>query len=115
MAALETYSWPGNVRELENVIEQALVFAEDQQILTLDHLPITFGQSNGTALPIPDADLPLPQALEQIERKLIYRALEQTNGNKSLTAKLLGINRTYLYSRLEKYQLETATADCQES
>jgi DNA-binding NtrC family response regulator len=115
MAALENYSWPGNVRELENVIEQALVFAEDQQILTVDHLPVTFGQSNGNTLPLPDADLPLPQALEQIERKLIHRALEQTNGNKSLTAKLLGVNRTYLYSRLEKYQFDTVTADCQES
>ena len=115
MAALETYPWPGNVRELENVIEQALIFAEDQQILTLDHLPVTFRQSTGSTLPMPDADLPLPQALEQIERKLIYRALEQTNGNKSLTAKLLGINRTYLYSRLEKYQFDTTTANCQES
>ena len=115
MAALETYSWPGNVRELENVIEQALVFAEDQQIVTLDQLPVTFRQDTGPNLPMPDADLPLPQALEQIERNLIYRALEQTNGNKSLTAKLLGINRTYLYSRLEKYQFDTVTANCQES
>ncbi len=115
MAALETYSWPGNVRELENVIEQALIFAEDQQVLTLDHLPAALRQTTGTTLPLPDADLPLPQALEQIERNLIFRALEQTNGNKSLTAKLLGINRTYLYSRLEKYQFDAATANCQES
>ena len=62
-----------------------------------------------------ETGMPLPETLEQIERNLIIKTLEKTGGNKSMTAKLLGVNRTYLYSRLEKYDLTQSLANCQDS
>ena len=115
IAAMEAYNWPGNVRELENAIEQAVTFAGDDQILDVDNLPATIRQSANVTLPHAPGSLPLPQALEEVERSIITQALTKANGNKSMTAKLLGVNRTYLYSRLEKYDLDPSPAKCQES
>ena len=112
---MEAYNWPGNVRELENAIEQAVTFAGDDQILDVDNLPATIRQSANVTLPHAPGSLPLPQALEEVERSIITQALTKANGNKSMTAKLLGVNRTYLYSRLEKYDLDPSPAKCQES
>jgi two-component system response regulator AtoC len=115
MATLESYSWPGNVRELENAIEQASLFASEEQILTIDNLPSAIKQTSALTVATEITSLPLPKALEQLERTLISDALEQTNGNKTLTAKLLGVNRTYLYDRLEKYGLSSIPTKCQVS
>jgi two-component system response regulator AtoC len=105
LAAMEAYDWPGNIRELENAIEQAVIFASDQEILTVDHLPAAIKQAAHNTLPPSTESLPLPEALKHVEKTMISQALEKTNGNKSLAAKILGVNRTYLYSRLEKYHL----------
>jgi len=115
MAALESYSWPGNVRELENAIEQASLFASEEQILTLDNLPVALRQTSPMTLTTEISSLPLPEALEQLERIMISNTLEQTNGNKTLTARLLGVNRTYLYDRLDKYGLSAISSKCQVS
>jgi len=115
IAALEAYPWPGNIRELENAIEQAVTFAEDNQILDVENLPAAIRRTSTTIIPGHTENLPLPMTLEQVERGLIVRALEKTSGNKSLTAKLLGVNRTYLYSRLEKYNLLQSLPNRQES
>jgi DNA-binding NtrC family response regulator len=113
MGVLESYPWPGNVRELENAIEQATLFADDGQILTLDHLPTVLKQTAQTMIPITSPSLPLFEAMEGLERTMIMNTLEQTEGNKTLTARLLGINRTYLYDRLEKYGFIDLPSKCQ--
>ena len=115
MAAMESYRWPGNVRELENAIEQAVTFSGHDQILTTDNLPTAIRHAANTTIPTVSQDLPLPEALEHMEKSIITKALDKTNGNKTLTAKLLGVNRTYLYSRLAKYHLEPSPNVCQES
>lgn len=95
MEALLAYDWPGNVRELENVIERALILAGEGRI-TPDLLP--FGR------PKPGAKVELPDEgvnLEEVERELIIQALEKAGWNKAKAAKLLGITRRRLYSRME--------------
>lgn len=95
MEALLAYDWPGNVRELENVIERALILAGEGRI-TPDLLP--FGR------PKPGAKVELPDEgvnLEEVERELITQALEKAGWNKAKAAKLLGITRRRLYSRME--------------
>jgi two-component system response regulator HydG len=110
-AALEKlgrYPWPGNVRELENVIEQAMVFAEGDALDVVD-LPAAFHAPDGrhaataTGLPVPHGDRPLPDILEDLERQLIQRAYEKAGGVKTETARLLGIKTSALYYKLEKY------------
>jgi transcriptional regulator with GAF, ATPase, and Fis domain len=103
---LLTYSWPGNVRELRNAIERAVILADGGYIRS-EHLPVTSPRQSGAA-----GDLPSSAAfpaggvnLEDIERSLVVRALSQARHNKTRAAKLLGLTRAQLYSRIEKYGL----------
>ncbi|MBI3181860.1 MAG: sigma-54-dependent Fis family transcriptional regulator [Myxococcales bacterium] len=108
LLALGRYAWPGNVRELENAIEQALVFAEGEQLTEQElpaflHGPQARAAHAQGALPIPHGDRPLPDILEDLERQLIERAYEKAGGVKTETARLLGIKTSALYYKLEKY------------
>ncbi len=103
LGRLMSYGWPGNVRELENVIEQALVFAEGSTI-SVGALPEHLrGQESGEQLPLPKGEMSLPEVLEDLERQLILRAYQKANGVKTETARLLGIKTSALYYKLEKY------------
>jgi transcriptional regulator with GAF, ATPase, and Fis domain len=108
---LLAYPWPGNVRELRNAIERAILLC-DGGLITREHLPAAVGRpeqarpSNGHGAPAASASLPAGGVdLAAVERNLVEKALEQTRGNKSKAARLLGITRAQLYSRLEKYAL----------
>jgi two-component system response regulator HydG len=103
LARLGAYGWPGNVRELENVIEQALVFAEGDAI-DVGALPaVVRGGLPDNALALPPTDMSLPDILEDLERQLIQRAYDKSGGVKTETARLLGIKTSALYYKLEKY------------
>jgi two-component system response regulator HydG len=100
---LRRHRWPGNVRELENVIEQALVFAEGELIREAD-LPDALRRAPpAPALPVPAGDRSLTEVLEDLERQLILAAYEKAKGIKAETARLLGIKASALYYKLEKY------------
>ena len=111
MQALVAYDWPGNVRELENVIEQALVFAEGDT-LRVEDLPPHVGGREARVTWLPDlAGRPLPDVLEEIERELILRAWKCAKGVKTETARLLGIKTSALYYKLEKYGIEEGASE----
>jgi two-component system response regulator HydG len=100
---LVRHPWPGNVRELENVIEQALVFADGDAIRPQD-LPEGLRRAPApAALPVPTGDKSLTDILEDLERQLILAAYEKARGVKAETARLLGIKPSALYYKLEKY------------
>jgi DNA-binding NtrC family response regulator len=99
---LMTYHWPGNVRELRNAVERAVILAEGG-LITSGHLPMAV-EKPGAAAP-PGALPPGGIDLEGVEREYVRKALEQTGNNRSKAARLLGITRAQLYSRLEKYGL----------
>ena len=107
LARLGLYAWPGNVRELENVIEQALVFAEGTAI-DVGALPVSVrGGLPENALALPGGEMSLPALLEDLERQLIQRAYDKSGGVKTETARLLGIKTSALYYKLEKYGIGT--------
>ena len=100
------YLWPGNVRELRNAIERAVILADGGYIRS-EHLPVT-----APRLAPPPAEAAVPAALppagvnlDAIERSLVITALAQARHNKTRAAKLLGLTRAQLYSRIEKYGL----------
>jgi transcriptional regulator with PAS, ATPase and Fis domain len=109
---LLAYAWPGNVRELRNVIERAVILADGGYIRS-EHLPVGGAKHGPAVLPGDDPASPLPPGgvnLEAIERALVVKALTQARHNKSRAARLLGLTRSQLYSRIEKYGLvETGT------
>ena len=108
VAALENYLWPGNVRELENVIERTIVLAEGEEVGARD-LPLTFEDDHSRRAPPADlspGQIPLNQMLDDLERDLIGRAMEQADRVKTRAAEILGIKTSALYYKLDKYGFE---------
>jgi DNA-binding NtrC family response regulator len=112
LAAMQRYNWPGNVRELENAIERAVVLCRRPQI-EIDDLPepIQFYNAKTPAAQVETEEvyaksLPLQVALEFPERKIIEAALKRNAWNRQATATELDINRTTLYKKMRKYQLD---------
>jgi two-component system, NtrC family, response regulator HydG len=96
-ARLDQHTWPGNVRELENVLERGLILAGDAQIAP-EHLTLGVPPRSRNVvleLLVPGFDL------DGFERELLHAAMERASGNKSAAARLLGITRRRLYSRLD--------------
>ena len=111
IAHLESHAWPGNVRELRNVIERGLVLCRGARIEP-EHLPLDTpfaGAKGGHAPPAarvvvaaPEAR-PLKEHVGEVERQRIVDTLEQCAGNQTKAARLLGISRRTLLSRLDAW------------
>ncbi|MBU1062379.1 MAG: sigma-54 dependent transcriptional regulator [Candidatus Omnitrophica bacterium] len=103
MDMLEKNDWPGNVRELENVIERAIVLTRNNKIskdvlpeaLHKNHMAPGKGKNNAT----------LKESLEEPEKYMILKVLQDAGGNKKKAALKLGINRTTLYNKMKKYKI----------
>ena len=96
---LSRYDWPGNVRELESVIEHAVLFAREDQLMPEDmpeHLHPTEGSHYRCVIP-PYMNM------EEIEREAIAQTLERTGGNVKKTAEILDYHRPTLYRKLKKF------------
>ncbi|MGO9588340.1 MAG: sigma-54 interaction domain-containing protein, partial [Limisphaerales bacterium] len=101
---LMNYSWPGNVRELRTAIEHAVVLCRGEKISARD-LPAPVragGQSGNLAPPLARNDLTVREA----EKQLIIRALKETDGNRTLAAKKIGMSRRTFHRKLHLYHLE---------
>lgn len=101
MNLLEGYNWPGNVRELENVVERAVALAaEEDEMIRPEHLPGQFLEMHDAI--IPGETGTLNDALNQVKRRMVLKALEKSNGNKTKAAEKLGISRLGLSKMLKK-------------
>lgn len=95
------YSWPGNVRELRNLCERLTILLSGRTIEP-ENLPHEFHSRDKTTLfSLPDVGI----SLETLEADLIHQALQRTNGNRSQSARLLGISRDTLMYRIQKHGL----------
>lgn len=98
---LKQYDFPGNVRELENIIERGIALAIDG-VIELDHLPDDLRNYKIVTYRRSDGKLP---TLEELEIRYIKQVLAETEGNRSLAAEALGIDRTSLWRKMNKYGL----------
>jgi DNA-binding NtrC family response regulator len=115
LVALSGYSWPGNIRELENVLERTILFAERPVIRAADlppslrNRPAVPDDAAPSASGLPSTPGPLKEIVKEqvqaIERDLIVRGLEVTNGNVTRTAKLLKISRKSLQMKMKEFGL----------
>jgi transcriptional regulator with GAF, ATPase, and Fis domain len=106
--ALLVHRWPGNVRELEHTIEQAVLIADGPEIEP-DDLGLTVVDERGVRLEMPDHLEDLPTTVGEVtdiaERRLIERALEAADGNRTHAARALGISRRTLLYKLKRLGL----------
>lgn len=101
MDYLMAYDWPGNVRELENVLERAMNFLGDNDVIMPIHLPkfltgMDIHQNNSKKL---------KDIIDEAEKNAILNALIHNNNNKTIAANSLGISRTSLYEKMKKYEI----------
>jgi len=103
---LNRYEWPGNVRELANILEQSYFNMGRDEVLMPQHLPKEIGMDNGRKHLLREMDRPLQDLLSEIEKDNILKTLRYCNGNKRKTAHHLGIQRSTLYLKLKKFNLQ---------
>jgi len=95
------YAWPGNVRELSNVLERAVAFARHDHVTVAD-LPKHLAQIRKAEVVI-GTDASELVSLEEMERRYVLHVLESMGGSRTAAAKILGLDRTTLWRRLERY------------
>jgi transcriptional regulator with PAS, ATPase and Fis domain len=103
MHLLVNYPWPGNVRELENTIERAILLNRSDAIEVAD-FPEKLSQAAPTNF-IREAD-PATPTLESIEKAYIHYVMTQTDGKKAEAARILGIDSSTLYRKIDRYGLK---------
>jgi transcriptional regulator with PAS, ATPase and Fis domain len=96
---LVDYNFPGNIRELRNIIERAVILT-DGNILLPSSLPndLFYGNKNYSTQ--------MTEKLDEVEKLHILKVLEETEGNKTRTAEILGIGLTTLYRKLKAYGID---------
>lgn len=105
-ARLIRYAWPGNVRELKNAMERAAALVRGDIVHAADLAFIDETQPTAGPIDWPDEDL--PSASARLEEMLIRRALARSAGNRAEAARLLGIHRQLLYSKMKRYGLDAS-------
>jgi DNA-binding NtrC family response regulator len=98
MKRLENYHWPGNVRELQHAIERSVIMSESNELLSSDFF-FTSSSNKDETFVFNNFNL------ENVEKTVIQKVLREHNGNITQAAKELGLTRTSLYRRMEKYGL----------
>jgi DNA-binding NtrC family response regulator len=96
MKTLLAYEWPGNIRELEHTVERAVLLASSEQVEPAD---LNLHARSDDTQPLEE------MALEEVERVLIQKALRRHDGNVTQAADALGLSRSALYRRLQRYGL----------
>ena len=115
---LENYDWPGNIRELENAVVRAAALCD--QVIRPEDLPervrhFSNPKNDGTASHAPSEAAEQRDeemlSLAEVEGRHIFRVLARTGGNKQAAARVLGIDRTTLQRKIERYSLEQDGAE----
>lgn len=97
------YDWPGNIRELENAVERALLLCRGEYIAPEDLPPNVQGARDQDR---PMVSVPYGMKLKDVEREVILQALADSHGNRTQTARILGISRKTLQNKLKEYGLQ---------
>lgn len=107
MALLEQYPWPGNVRQLENEIHRLVAFCPDRHFIGADLVSNPVRRHRPPYQDILDQRGPLKGIIDGVEARVVTDRLKVFEGNKTATAKSLGVNRETLYQKIAKHGIES--------
>jgi two-component system response regulator AtoC len=110
LEVLTRYGWPGNVRELENVIHRAVVLSGGPVVM-LDDVPLDVAMPETGSRLGEDTGLPLREACDQFERQYVLRVLERVQWNVSRAARLLGVHRNTILTKLTTWNIHRPGTD----
>jgi DNA-binding NtrC family response regulator len=99
LEVLAAYAWPGNVRELDHVVQRAVLLARGEEVRAVDLGLQQAARAEGAERRLEE------MSLEEVERLLIQKALRRFGGNVSQAAEALGLSRSALYRRMQKYEI----------
>jgi len=100
------YPWPGNIRELENVVERAVILSRDEYV-PFSELPESVrGATQDTFSLEVRQGIQSGMTIKELERELIIKTLEDNDGNRTRTARVLGITRRTLQLKLKEYGID---------
>ncbi|MFQ5842578.1 MAG: helix-turn-helix domain-containing protein, partial [Thermodesulfobacteriota bacterium] len=103
MDLMMRYDWPGNIRELENAVERAVLLCREEYISPEDlPVPVQRAEGEGQAR----VSVPPGMTLKEVEKEVIVQTLEETGGNRTQTARILGISRKTLQNKLKEYGIQ---------
>jgi transcriptional regulator with PAS, ATPase and Fis domain len=105
LRTLQSHSWPGNVRELRNIVAKVAMAASGTEIGAADVLAELSAEQQKTDIPLPSGDL------QDMERQMVMKALENTGGHRAKAAEQLGISRRTLSRKLGEYKITAACSD----
>jgi two-component system response regulator AtoC len=110
LEVLMRYDWPGNVRELENVLHRAVVLAGGRVVMLRD-VPLDVAMPETGSQLTEDTGLPLREACDQFERQYVLRVLERVQWNVSRAARLLGVHRNTVLTKLSLWGIHRPGSD----
>jgi len=102
MDLMFSHNWPGNVRELENAVERVMVLAKEDVIMPADLPPELRSYDGGACVSGAATNL------DRVERDHVSSVLDRCGWNKRMAAKMMGISRSTLYSKIRKHGLRDA-------
>jgi transcriptional regulator with GAF, ATPase, and Fis domain len=115
MTLLTEHDWPGNVRELENEMRRLAALSGNAPVITADFVsPHIRSAPPSPAMTIPDQPRDLRETVEEIEKRIIQNTLDKYRGNKSKTARMLGLSRDGLRKKMIRYGMQAGEEDEEE-
>jgi two-component system nitrogen regulation response regulator NtrX len=105
MEAFDKYDWPGNVRELRNTIERIVILSDSDEIRVGDVPLPGLGEPAGTSADLLSGNATFQEFKDRAERDFLLKKLEENNWSVSQTARDLGMQRSNIYKKIEKYNL----------
>ena len=107
-AIFSSYDWPGNVRELQNTVERALnMVGFEETVLERYHLPASFITDGiSSAYQLSEDEVGLASIVRSVEKQVITRTLREKRGNRTETARKLGLSIATLWRKMKEYQID---------